>query len=766
VWFIKTCIEPARFNPLCELDVEVFQCPEPCSFDEAMGAQYKPVSVGFQWGPAWSTAWFRMTGAVPPDVAVDRLYAFIDTGSEACIWKDGTPYHGLSEYHKCAPLDASFIENGRLTLMVEAAANRLWGLDGWEQLRSDEPIGRLTQARAALIVPEVNRLYHDVTFALQLADALDKDSPRRRKLIFALNEAVNAVDPARVPDTAPPALERLKPALAARANASAAACHAVGHAHIDMAWLWPIRETRRKCYRTFSTVLRNMERFGEYRFQQGQAQLYAFIKEDHPELFEAIRRRVADGRWDAGGGLWVEPDCNLIGGESLVRQILHAASYWRTEFGVEQTYLWLPDTFGYCAALPQILAQAGMPTFFTQKLSWNQFNRFPHHTFWWVGLDGTRVLAHFLTSDTYSSDCSPAQLRTSERAFRQSDRCNHWLYAFGWGDGGGGPTADMLELLQRSKDCEELPRVRMSTVAEFADALHRDARNLPSWDGELYLETHRGTLTTHAANKRHNRRAELRLRDAEMLHALSPHGLGDYPADALDECWKILLLNQFHDILPGSSIRWVYEDSERDYARLAAKLDEIVSTGLRHWAEAADTSATANPIVAVNTLSWPRTEVVELPADVASDHACVTAPDEDDATPIQQGVALDGGATRLALLADVNPIGHRVFDVVKAAAPADSVTPASASSRSLENEWLRVELDDAGRLVSLLDKHAGRDVLRDSRPANQFVLYEDRPHREDAWNVEIHYLEKRHPVDAPADITVAENGPLRASLRI
>jgi len=765
--FVKSVVEPARFVDVAPLEMAVYQCAEPCSYETARAATYKPVQIGWHWGPLWSTAWFRMTGRVPGGTPADGLCAFIDTGTEACLWKDGVPYHGLSRYHRYAPLDASFVQGGRVELMVEAAANLMFGLEGWKPKFPGEELGLLTEARLVRAQPEVEQLYHDLSFALNLSDQLDAESPRRRQLVFALNAAVNALDPRDVPGTAAAARGILRPELAAPARASAPIAHAMGHAHIDTAWLWPLRETHRKCYRTFATVLRNMERFPEYTFQQGQAQLYQFIKEDHPKLFEAIRQRVKEGRWDAAGANWVEPDCNMPSGESLVRQILHATRFWRDELGVpQQTYFWVPDTFGYSAALPQILTQAGLKAFFTQKICWNQFDRFPHHTFWWAALDGTKVLAHFLPADNYNAECTPRELRYGQRNFKQSDRCRQWLCAYGYGDGGGGPSPEMIELLRRSADCEDLPRVRMTTITLAVEALLADAHDLPTWDGELYFEYHRGTLTTQAANKRDNRKAELALRDAEILHALSPAGLAKYPAAVLDACWKTVLLNQFHDILPGSSIGWVYKDTAEQYARVQGQLAEITGDGLRAWAGAADTSGAKNPVVAVNTLGWSRTEVVELPAERGGDGQCVFAPDAGTATPVQRTTDADGKTKYLALLRDVDPLGHRVFDVGAKGGAAGVPAPVKATARSLENEWIRVELDDLGRITALLDKRNARQVLRPGEPANQFVLYEDRPNANDAWDIDIFYLEKARPVTTPAKMTLVESGPLRGTIRI
>ena len=349
-----------------------------------------------------------------------------------------------------------------------------------------------------------------------------------------------------------------------------------------MAWLWTVDQIRRKAGRSFHTVLRLMEEFPDYHFTQSQPQLYDFVRQDYPELFAAIKERVAEGRWEPIGGMWVEADCNLTGAESLARQFLLGRTFFREHFGpgAESRVLWLPDVFGYAWALPQLIKQAGLEYFFTIKIGWSQYNRMPYDTFWWQGLDGTRVLTHFSTTpeeaggygaSTYNSDATPAQVIGTWTNFQQKELHHNLLMAFGYGDGGGGPTREMLENIREMKAFPATPRLRQMDVGDLFPAIEAKAgRHLPTWNGELYLELHRGTYTTQSRNKRANRKSEFRLHDAEFLASLASvlDSHYEYPAATLRHAWELVCLNQFHDIIPGSSIGPVYVESQKQHAEV------------------------------------------------------------------------------------------------------------------------------------------------------------------------------------------------------
>ncbi|MGH9035916.1 MAG: alpha-mannosidase, partial [Acidimicrobiia bacterium] len=505
----------------------------------------------------------------------------------------------------------------------------------------------------------------------------------------------------------------------------------VGHAHIDTAWLWPLRETVRKCARTFATAVSLMEHYPEYHFVCSAAQHLAWMEERYPALFARIAERVGTGQFGPVGGMWVEADCNVPSGESLVRQIVHGKRFFQSRFGIDCRELWLPDAFGYTAALPQIMAAAGVEWFVSQKLSWNDTNPFPHHTFWWEGVDGTRVRAHFPTADTYNGEMSPREVIRSARAERS-------LYPFGYGDGGGGPTREMLEAARRMLDVAGAPRVALEPSGSFFAAVEDDPAPLPIWRGDLYLEKHRGTFTSQAAIKAGNRRSEAALQAAELWSAVRPDG-APWPAEELDAAWKTLLVNQFHDILPGSGIRWVAEQAAAELADVRRRGDALAGAALDALAGAVDTTGLAEPVVVFNPTPFPRHEVV--------DHA--------------------GSTFRV----DVPPLGYVAVDV-----PDDSLlrnAPMTCTTRQettagpgwLRNEHLELRFDTAGRLLSVFDLDHRREVLATGRFGNEFHLHEDLPADWDAWDVDREYLDNFRVLDEPAECEVVEAGGLRAALR-
>ena len=364
------------------------------------------------------------------------------------------------------------------------------------------------------------------------------------------------------------------------AYASAHQLVATGHAHIDSAWLWPVRETIRKCARTFSNVVALMDEYPDFVFSCSSAQQLAWMKESYPELFGRIREKVKAGQFVPVGGMWVESDTNMPGGEAMARQFVEGKKFFLDEFGVDCQEAWLPDSFGYSGALPQIVKAAGSKWFLTQKISWNQVNRMPHHTFNWEGIDGTRLFTHFPPVDTYNAELHGRELAHAERNYRDHGRGTISLVPFGYGDGGGGPTREMVAAAHRTADLEGSPKVRMGTAANFFTQAEAEYTNLPVWVGEMYLEMHRGTYTSQAKTKRGNRRSEHLLREAELwcaTAAVRTAGEFAYPAAELKRLWQLVLLQQFHDILPGSSIAWVHQDAERNYEAIAEALEAIIS---------------------------------------------------------------------------------------------------------------------------------------------------------------------------------------------
>ena len=640
----------------------------PISFEEAALLDYRPAELGERFGPLWSTWWFRGSGRLPDEWEGRRIDLLWDSASEATLWLAGDPVQGLNSHHRDATLVESAQRGQQLELAVELACNGMFG--------PQEAPFELHRCELAVFDPDAWRLYFDFETLRALEAGEGVDPSLSGLLRGELERFCDDGDPA------------ILAGLYERTNGTHThVVAAIGHAHLDTAWLWPLDESRRKAVRSFSTQVRYMDEYPDYRFACPQAAHYAWIKERSPKLWGRIREKVAAGQFVPVGGSWVEPDCNLPSGEALMRQFLHGQRFFEQELGRRCGEFWSPDAFGYNGQLPQILRQVGITRFLTQKLSWNRFNRPEQHTFTWRGIDGSEVVGHFPPADTYSSEATVTELLRSARDYADHDRSATSLLVFGYGDGGGGPTRAMLETLRRAHDLQGLPRTRLATSDEFFTALEEEPLDRPVVVGELYFEYHRGVYTSQARTKRLNRRCEQALHDAEFLACLRG---GPYPRAELDTLWKRLLLNQFHDILPGSSIRLVHEESERDLTGVAAEADALCGRG-------------ETP---VNTVGFPRREVVRAPA---------------------------GGLH----VVDAPPYG------------AGAIVAADDSVRlhelTLENAHLRAELSPEGRVLSLVDKASGRETLE--APGNRLELYEDRPVQFDAWDLDPAHLRTRR--DAP-----------------
>ncbi|MBS3761970.1 MAG: alpha-mannosidase, partial [Planctomycetes bacterium] len=499
---------------------------------------------------------------------------------------------------------------------------------------------------------------------------------------------------------------------------------AVGHAHIDTGWLWPVDETVRKCARTFARQISLMEDYPDYVFGASQAQHYAFVKEHYPGLYEKICQKVEEGRWEPQGGMWVEADCNVIGGESMVRQMLHGKNFFRDEFGVDVENLWLPDVFGYSAALPQILKKSGIDSLVTQKISWSQYNKFPHHTFVWEGIDGSEVVAHFPPEDNYNSTLNPGRLAYARDNFTEKGFLDEFLTLYGLGDGGGGPTEDIIEAGRRQKNLEGSPKVEFGPAQPFLDRLCDEKDRLERWVGELYLELHRGTLTTQAHNKKMNRAMELRLREIEWIYSCLP--AENYPREELDSVWKRVLMNQFHDILPGSSIRRVYQDTRGDYESMWEDTERLAEEAGQRLFEPDPESVTL-----VNTLSEPYRRPVELPAEWSG---CEVLDAHGNSLTAQSG--------KTGPIVSVEVPESAALTLKKGEKSNHETEDRDAEPLVLENELVRYEFAEDGTLSRAFDKKCERETIPDGESGNKLQLYRDRPVAWDAWDVDIFYEEE------------------------
>src|SRR5215216_5998485 len=531
-----------------------------------------------------------------------------------------------------------------------------------------------------------------------------------------------------------------------------------GHAHLDLAWLWPIEETRRKARRTFASVLGLMDRYADFTFNQSSAQLYTWVEEDAPDLFDRVKERVAEGRWEPVGGSWVEPDCQIPSGESFVRQLFYGQRYLETKFGRRSPVAWFPDTFGYSPGLPQLLRGAGMMGFFTYKLNWSETNRFPHDLFLWEGIDGSCVVAHTFENPgvDYNGDIAPLDVHGTWRNFGGKRYHPESLLSFGWGDGGGGPSEKMLENYERLKDFPAMPRLRMARVDEFFASLPRE--DLPKWVGELYLELHRGTLTTQAKVKKLNREAEHRLLEAEAFAAL---GGASYPAEELELLWKSLLLNQFHDILPGTSISEVYEDAYRQLEAAVSGAERLRDAALHNLAQGTEPANAQRTVTVANAALHPRPLTVLLPVEPGTTLA--------DAS----GIPLPAQRTPEGLLVHAPGRGVPGLGWVSLALRDETALPEAASGVDIgesgggafiENELLRVELSADGNLGRVYDKEVGREALDGG--GNLLRVYADKPPNWDAWDIDEDYEMEGEEVPGASRVEVVETGPLRGAVRV
>ena len=726
--FLRPTQLPGKLYPAkAPVKLAVSRAPGRITFTEAVRGKYRSARVGEQFGPLWATFWFKVDITIPAAWRGREVVFLWDSNSEACVWQNGVPLQGLTGSGAAAwmnvtgPARSRFLLTPRArggerhTLYVELACNQLFGADN----RFLE-LGKLAQAEIAVFDREVWELLWDYTVVAGMARQLPADSPRTAQALWTANAMINACN---LDDrTTWPTTRRLaRQFLAARNGDGQHNLSAIGHAHIDTAWLWPLAETVRKCYRTFSTAVRYMAEYPEYKFVCSQAQQLEWMKVQHPALYAKIKRYARADRFVPAGGTWVEPDCNIPSGESLVRQFLVGQRFFREEFGRYCREFWNPDVFGYNGQLPQIMRGAGITRFLTQKLSWNQFNK-PHaHTFWWEGIDGSRVLTHFPPADTYNGNCSVKELLFNVRNYKDLERSNESYYLFGFGDGGGGPTQEMIEQLRRARDTDGVPRVVQRSPEEFFARLEADLKDPTTQVGELYFELHRGTYTTQAKNKLHNRRSEDLLHDIEFLATIAG---GRYPTTELAQLWKLVLVNQFHDIIPGSSITEVYRDSAAHYA-------DIIATGakMRATSLAKLLPAGKQRIAVVNTLGFPRREVV----NIAGKPAIVTAP--------AMGYAVQTPATKTD-----QPV----------------TLTETATGFVLENQFISTTLHRDGHLIKLTDKRTGREAI--AGKANHFVMFDDVPANFDAWDMDIYHLEKRREIAGAKTCRVVEKNPLRVTV--
>ena len=765
--FLIRELKPRIYGKRSPLKIEINT--NPCATQkEAETGPWKEVTKGFEYGPAYTTFWFRLSGTIPEDFGGLTTAVIAELGGERTVWKDNSPWCGVDvEHSDFGWLEGAAFSNGGTPPVGGEAVefyiqsytrNAQTTVHGKEEPRSavTETVDR---AELVTIDPEVKDLFYDVEFTLSLLETIDLQDPAYTTILRALNDVINTFS-ASVRETVARSRKIVRDALGSLNGEYKHTIVPVGHAHLDTAWLWPLHVTRKKMAHTTSTQLGLMERYPEYVFCHSQASQYEWLEQDYPILFERVKSAVNKGQWEPVGSMWVEADCNLTGAESLIRQFLYGRRYFRDKLGYNTEDMWLPDVFGYSAALPQILAKFNIKYFLTQKISWNQFNKFPHHTFWWQGIDGTRVWSHFPPADTYNASCEPKEVVYSVKNYKDHARLDQSMYVFGFGDGGGGPTERHLEFLRRGRMAPNYPEVASGKKAvEFFRESKAKSRDLMTWVGELYLELHRGTYTSQAANKKGNRTSEFLLRDAELLSCFSPEFPGDYPATQLEEAWKLVLLNQFHDIIPGSSVREVYEDSAIDYAKIATIGLGIVRSTLQKIGSAFDTSELTRPYALFQNSTM--VTQAEIPWEEDSiPNSLVTG---EESLPVQ--LVTEFGERKLIFPTPQGALGTVVVGDLSDAHPTTKFRLKS-SSRRIENGELSVRFDVNGNINSIQSLEDQTEFLEAGKLGNIFQIFEDKPNFWSAWDIDVFAYETGQDLIRSESFEIVERGPVRVAAEV
>ncbi len=745
-------------------------CPSAAPCEEQVRAEgaWEPIEPGYCWGPAYAHAWYRVQAEAPEAWAGRAVYLTYgeptieferDWMVEGTVWRGNQPIGGLDRGHHYFRISDGSTEGEGIDLCIQAFAhNAQVAIHGEEKPREPKP-ERFQGFTLVCADHDLYALYLDCRFCLDLLTAIEPTDPSHATLVRALNDVCNAFDPER-----PRSVARCRRILReAQDGLDGEIKHTVtpvGHAHLDSAWLWPIDVTKLKMVHTTAVQLDLIDRYPEYVFVHSQACQYEWLEKEYPALFERVKKAIRRGQWEVVGSMWVEADCNLTGPEALVRQFLYGRRYFESKLGVTTEDMWLPDVFGYSAALPQILTKFGIKYFLTQKMSWNQFNKIPHHTFWWQGVDGSRVWTHFPPADTYNATCEPSEIVGSVKAFKDHARCDHSLLVFGFGDGGGGPKDMHIESLRRARVAPNMPAVagKKRALQFFRDA-YAESKDLMTWAGELYFEAHRGTYTSQAATKKGNRESEFLMRDVEWLATFNDN-LSAYPAAEIERLWKLVLLNQFHDIIPGSSVREVYQDAAKAYAEVKECGERLVRRSLAGIGGKLDTAGMARPVALFHNSVTPSQGAIEWSEPETPNSLVVGS----TALPVQ--LVEEFGERKLVFRTPEEALGAVAVGDLSDAPPTERPR-LKAAGRRLENGELSVKFDANGNITSIqtLEEHP-TEFIEPGRLGNLFQLFDDQPLSWAAWDVDVFALETETNLLKSESFEVVERGPVRAAVEV
>ena len=735
---------------------------------------WREFKTGDLWGGRDCHGWFKCSVEVPKEFEGQTIALNFHTFDEG--WDATNPQFIL--YVNGEEIQGLDINHREVILTHNAKAGDKYEIDlhAYAGMLADKKA--TLHGKLVVIDMDSRELYWNLKVPVDVCKELDKEDKNRIDMITVLNDAINLIDLRRpkskeydlsVKEANKFLNDKFYGELCGHEDVIATC---VGHTHIDVAWLWTVAQTREKVARSFSTVLKLMEEYPEYIFMSSQPQLYKMLKEDHPKIYEKVKKKIEEGVWEPEGAMWLEADCNVTSGESLVRQILHGKRFFKEEFNVDNKILWLPDVFGYSAALPQILKKSDVDYFMTTKIAWNQFNKIPNDTFMWRGIDGSEVLTHFITTTTpgqdkashfttYNGHIQPDAVMGAWRRYQNKNINNDVLISFGWGDGGGGATLEMLENGRRlAKGIPGAPRVKMGTALDYFKRLEEkvsENNKLPKWVGELYLEYHRGTYTSMARNKRDNRKCENLYTAGEKINSLAMLLGKEYPKENINKSWENILLNQFHDIIPGSSIKEVYDVTEVEYKQLLDNVDGIINEGIEEIAkniELKDRSLVVN-----NTLGFDRDDIAtfEVPQDIKNPALINSEGNEILCQRIEDNKAI-------VFIKDIPANGYKAFKLIEATKSSDSLV--ELNELGAENEFFKLKFDEKGKIISFFDKKVNREILKEGQIGNEILAFEDKPMCFDNWDIDIYYKEKMWRVDDVQNIEIIEKGPIRSTLRI
>ena len=756
------------FEPVSELRVKAVETAEHLRLPPGDQADWQPVTSGFSWGAPWGSAWFRTRTQLPESCSGKRIYICAETGApEAMLVVDGTPNGVFDPNHPVVMLTSEGDTEHTYDIAIEAYAGTPCVGSSPNAIappRDEERPARFRrtfqQLSLLLAREDVIAFVFDLRVLLDLVETLPDHSLRRGRITSALQKIYTAVDAmpgeteeARWRPKLAAARRLMQPLLRARNGDTTPTVGIIGHSHIDTAWLWTIAETERKCARTFSSILNLMRQYPEFTFIQSAPCHMEMVQQYYPELLDAAREAVARGTWEVNGAMYVEPDCNIPSGESFVRQLLFGQRATEALFGVRSDTFWQPDVFGYSAALPQILQGCGVEFFLTTKLSWNDTTRLPYDTFTWKGIDGSSVITHFNKIHCWPD---PKTLASQWRDVQHPDVQDRHLCSFGFGDGGGGPQFEMLEVARRVGDLEGCPKGEYTTVSSFMQGVRDELDCLPVWNGELYLELHRGTLTSIAGVKKGNRKSEIALRNAELAWTLAALQGATYPTGTLNGLWKTLLINQFHDILPGSSIPAVNDQAIRELSACQTQAAELAVQGLQE-AHPADTGGSAAVLLA-NSLSWDRTGECVV-RDIADDHIPAIG-----GTSCQRIVELDGTPALVVSGLTVPALATLVIPLTTG--EPEETSPFKVRKQSLETPFAKVRFDRLGRIASFVDKRTRRELVTKGGGLNTLWIGEDIPANWDNWDVDYDQALKMQAETRLVARTVVADGPLQLRLQL